>query len=221
MNEHAQVPEVEGVDLDFAPRSYFTERDLGLAIPSDIMGRARRDMARRLAADPSSSADDVPPELLESVLSAAQRHALGAIHPSLMGGEYLPPLRKGEVEIARISLESVTADQISVRARRTKKGIAYSIVDEYDGGSAYELRARVSTAPLSMRELVAMLDGAHEGGGAVLCHLELNADTKEDAEGLLGFVSVESDFYPELGRYYARRMSQWYAELPESGGDAK
>ena len=47
MNEHAQVPEVGDVDLDFTPRSYFTERDLGLAIPSDILGRARRDMARR------------------------------------------------------------------------------------------------------------------------------------------------------------------------------
>ena len=128
MNEHAQVPEVEDVDLGFTPRSYFTERDLGLTIPSDILGRARRDMARRLAADPSSSADDVPPELLESVLSAAQRHALGAIHPSLMGGEYLPPLRKGEVEIARISLQSVTADQISLRARRTEKGIEFSTV---------------------------------------------------------------------------------------------
>lgn len=221
MNEHAQVPEVGDVDLDFTPRSYFTERDLGLAIPSDILGRARRDMARRLAADPSSSADDVPPELLESVLSAAQRHALGAIHPSLMGGEYLPRLRKGEVEIARISLESVTADQISVRARRTKKGIAYAIVDEYDGGGAYELRPRVSAAPLSMRELVAMLDGAHEGGGAVLCHLELNADTKEDAKRLLGFVSVESDFYPDLGRYYAGRIGQWYAAMPEPEEDAK
>lgn len=214
MHEQAQVPEVEGIDLDFTPKSYFTERDLGLAIPSDIMGRARRDMARRLATDPSADIDDVPPELLESVLTPVQREALGAIHPSLMGGEYLPPLRKGEVEIARISLQSVTADQISLRARRTEKGIEYAIVDEYDGGGAYDLRPRASAAPLSMRALVAMLDGAHEGGGAVLCHLELNADTKEDAKRLLGFVSVESDFYPELGRYYARRIGRWYAALP-------
>lgn len=217
MNEHVQVPDVEGVDLGFTPRSYFTERDLGLAIPSDIMGQARRTLARRLAAD----LDDVPPELVESALSELERSALSAIHPSLMGGEYLPRLRKGEVEIARISLESVTADQISVRARRTKRGIAYAIVDEYDGGGAYELHPRVSAAPLSMRELVAMLDGAHEGGGAVLCHLELNADTKEDAKRLLGFVSVESDFYPELGRYYAGRIGQWYAAMPEPEEDAK
>ena len=48
-----------------------------------------------------------------------------------MGGEYLPPVKKGEVEIARISLESVSGDQISVRARRSGGRISYSIVDEY------------------------------------------------------------------------------------------
>jgi len=37
-----------------------------------------------------------------------------------MGGEYLPAYGKGEAEIARIELASVTSDAISVRA--TKKG---------------------------------------------------------------------------------------------------
>ena len=58
----------------------------------------------------------------------------GRLHPSNMGGEYLPLLRKGEVEIARISLQSVTADQISIRARRLSKRIGYRIVDEYEMG---------------------------------------------------------------------------------------
>ena len=47
-----------------------------------------------------------------------------------MGGEYLPPLRKGEVEIARISLESTTDDQISIRARRGRERIRCRVVDE-------------------------------------------------------------------------------------------
>jgi hypothetical protein len=51
-----------------------------------------------------------------------------------MGGEYLPPLEERETEIARISLASVTADQISVRARHVREGIIYSIVDEYATG---------------------------------------------------------------------------------------
>src|SRR5437899_1838208 len=127
MTKKSAAPEVPGIDLDFVPTSYFTERDLHLALPSDILGKARRDMARQLAAD----GEDLPTELLVPVLSEDDRRAFGRIHPMLMGGEYLPPLQEGEVEIARISLRSTTADQISVRALRTSDGISYSIVDEY------------------------------------------------------------------------------------------
>jgi hypothetical protein len=53
-----------------------------------------------------------------------------------MGGEYLPTLRKAEVEIARIALDSTTADQISIRTRRLARRIGYRIVDEYPEYSA-------------------------------------------------------------------------------------
>lgn len=215
MNEQAEVPGVEGVDLDFTPKSYFTERDLGLALPSDILGKARRDIARRLAAED----EELPFDLIESALSELERAAIGRIHPLFMGGEYLPPLREGEVEIARISLQSVTADQISVRASRTADGIEYSIVDEYEDLEVFDVRPRVTAGPLPMRGLVAMLDGAREGGGLVVGYIAMNADSKEDAARLLGFVSVESDFYPDLGRYYEERIARWYAALPGDGED--
>lgn len=51
----------------------------------------------------------------------------------ILGGEYLGELRVGEVEIARVSLESVTADQVSVRARRDGSKIRYEVDDEYEG----------------------------------------------------------------------------------------
>ena len=51
------------------------------------------------------------------ILEEEMRQDWGRVHPSNIGEEFLPPLRNGEVEIARISLASVTADQISVRAR--------------------------------------------------------------------------------------------------------
>lgn len=38
--------------------------------------------------------------------------------PSWMGGEYLPDSEPGEVEIARIVLQSTTMDVFSIRARR-------------------------------------------------------------------------------------------------------
>ena len=85
--------------------------------------------------------------LMQNVLDKAMREAWGRMHPSNMGGEYLPPLRKGEVEIARISLESVTADQISVRARRVRERIRYRVVDEYMETSTYVCHPASSDLP--------------------------------------------------------------------------
>ena len=112
MKKKPDVPEVDGIDLDYTPSAYFAARDLHLALPSDIQGQARREWARDLAA----KGEALPPELAAPVLSEEARRAWGAIHPMLMGGEYLPPMPNDEVEIARISLASVTGDQISVRA---------------------------------------------------------------------------------------------------------
>jgi len=71
-----------------------------------------------------------------------------------MGGEYLPPFLHDETEIARISLESTSADQITVRAQRLPDGIAYRIVDEYEDMSPdYECHPSRSQVLLQCREL--------------------------------------------------------------------
>ena len=209
MAQH-HVPEIAGVDLDFTPRSYFTERDLRLALPSDILGRARRDMARQLVAQ----GEDPPAEMLVAALTASDRAAAGRIHPMLMGGEYLPRMKATEVEIARISMRSVTGDQVSVRARRRGPRIAYSIVDEYESEYVeYDPRPRTSVRPLRMRDLVAMLDTACPDGGAVMSHTLLLIPHVDSHDELRRFTSVESDFYPELGRYYAGRFEEHFASL--------
>ena len=66
---------------------------------------------------------ELDPALLEAELDDDARARLGAIHPMLMGGEYLPSFRQGEVEIARIALASVTGDVFSIRARRRPSGV--------------------------------------------------------------------------------------------------
>jgi hypothetical protein len=209
MAQH-QVPEVAGIDLDFTPRSYFIERDLKLALPSDILGRARRDMARRLVAE----GEDPPAEMLVAALTERDRVAAGRVHPMFMGGEYLPHMKATEVEIARISLRSVTCDQVSVRARRRGARIAYSIVDEYESEYVeYDPRPRTSVRPLTMRKLIAMLDGACPDGGAVMSHTLLLIPHVDSPDELHRFTSVESDFYPELGRYYAGRFDEYFDSL--------
>ena len=60
--------------------------------------------------------DQLDPTLLADRLEPEDRDGLGRIHPSFMGGEYLPRYEGSEAEIARIELASTTSDVISVGA---------------------------------------------------------------------------------------------------------
>jgi hypothetical protein len=204
-SEPPTLAETLGIDLDFRPRDYFWARDHDLALPSDISGHERREMVKRLIA----AGEEVPDGLDAGRLEPELREWWGALHPMNMGGEYLPPMLDGEVEIARISLLSVTGDQISVRARRSRGHIEYRIVDEYpESGETYIPYPRTSTRRLTMGELVRMIDEATDDGGAAVGALTCNLDLASDPQELEGFVTVESDFYPELERYYAARFNQ-------------
>ena len=129
-----------------------------------------------------------------------------------MGGEYLPPLRKGEVEIARISLESTTADQISVRARRVRERIRYRIVDEYMETSTYVCHPASSVSPLSLGELIALMETADEGGSIIFPILEMNMGGGSTPAALGAFITVTSDFYADLDPYYRALTDAWLEE---------
>jgi hypothetical protein len=208
-----QVPDVPGIDLDYRPRNYFWAVDLKVPLTSSIAGETRRQMVRALL----DWDTPIPDGLDAEVLDEAMREAWGAVHPSHMGGEYLPPLCKGEVEIARISLQSVTCDQISVRARRSSKRIVYRIADEYESG--YICRPAGSTCTLSLRKLTALMESACEGSSIIFRILNMNLRDSATAE-LEEFVSVTSDFYPDLGRYYRALTDAWLEDrIQESRGD--
>ena len=191
------VPQIPGIDLDYRPGSYFWALDTNVLLPSGIAGEARRRLYRaRIEA--GVTVDDA---LAAPVLDEAMRAAWGTIHPSNMGGEYLPPLHKGEVEIARISLESTTADQISVRARRGRERIRYRVVDEYMEDSTYVCHPASSDSPLCLRDLIGLMESASEDGSIIFPILAMNCRDSTTDE-LATFVTVTSDFYADLGRYY-------------------
>ncbi len=205
------VPEVPGVDLDFRPRTYFGPIRLETQILARVMGHVRRELLRTHLDDGKPC---YPSELELSLLDDDLRDELGRIHPAFMGGEYLPPLLDDETEIARISLASVTADQISVRARRVGRRIAYRVVDEYmdeeppPGESRYACRPATSQRPLTLRQLVTLIDTAGDGG-IVWPILQMNRRCGSDIEGLCSFVTVSSEFYPTLRPYYEARVDAW------------
>ena len=203
-----QVPEFAGIDLEFQPRDYFWAISLKIPLLSGIAGETRRQMVGELV----TGGKPIPAGLDAPILDEKARQAWGRIHPSNMGGEFLPALRQDEVEIARISLASVTADQISVRARRSGKRIAYCVVDEYGSEIAtYICRPASSVSPLSLRRLIELMESACEGGSIIFPILKINSG----AAALEEFVSVTSDFYPDLGRYYRALTDAWIADLRE------
>jgi hypothetical protein len=122
-----------------------------------------------------------------------------------MGGEYLPDLAHKEVMIASITIASVPRDVTSVYARRGKHRIHYRVVDEYDGDTLSEPRARTSTRPLTLGQLEVFFNGAWSLFGV----LAMNFDDYDVEEMLRFVVSVDSPFYPQIGQLYEQRIRAW------------
>jgi hypothetical protein len=101
-----------GIDLTYRPATYWPRSSNRDQLLARIKGKARRDLARTFLQGPGLSHMDA--FIGRETLPAEDRRAWGWIHPALMGGEYLAEQPKGSVEIARISLASVTSDQIVV-----------------------------------------------------------------------------------------------------------
>ena len=108
-------------------------------------------------------------------------------------GEYLPEKKDGEVEIVFVEKRSTTGDVMSLRAMPDKNGLRYRLVDEYE--EVYELPFETSAKPLTFSELTSMLNETK--------HYDekwLEAEYRDDIDAGrdLEWISMKSDFYPEL-----------------------
>ena len=201
--------------LNYRPESYWDPADPVIAITGNVTGALRREAIRRTLEDDLPLDAMIDDEALQDVLSEERRAAQGAIHPWLMGGEYLPPYLPGEVEIARITLGSVMMDVIAIRARRQRGRILYRVVDEYpEDGLIRSYRPKSSPRPLTLGELVGLIDSMRSDECARgQTYLEWLRDTGcEDIESAADFVEVSSPFYPELKALFDARAADWLAE---------
>jgi hypothetical protein len=95
-------------DLDYRPRTYFWPHGLKPHPLSSIKGANRRSLIAGVLAEDLDA--NIPRVLLQPSLPEPLRQFVGSLHPSGMGGEYLPDLIPNEVEIARITIASTTQD---------------------------------------------------------------------------------------------------------------
>ena len=145
---------------------------------------------------------------------------MGSLHPMFMGGEYLPGYRTNELEIARASLESVTGDVVSIRARLLDNGrIAYRVEDEYE--TKFSWLPATSAQPLTMGELISLIDSVGRAGepdaipGLTSYFRDYNYrydTTLESLETYVHFVHVSSLYYHELQRWYEEEACEWYLD---------
>ena len=198
--------DVKGVDLSFRPSSRLFPLTAEKLLLSRVKGTQRRESLT--AAIEQDRLGDLNPFFTQTSLSAEDRRARAAIHPSFMGGEYLPDFEEGELEMARLSLRSVTADVISIRLRRTEDGFVYRIVDEYmdqdPNGLLDEPTTIIVDQPLTMKDFGAFVVQVSRMDH--WCGPESH-ETEEEAQD---FVVATSEFYPEFGDYIAEAISLKY-----------
>jgi hypothetical protein len=151
----------------------------------------------------------------EPELTHEQRKAQSGIHPSWMGGEYLPNREAQEVEIARITIASTTQDVTCVYAKRGAARIYYRVVDEYEDMTLDE-RTRTSIRPLTLIELFDFFIK----GWDLFCCLEANfGDHGYHREEVQGFiVDASSSFYAEFGDLVTQRVDTWVDQRREERG---
>ena len=198
--------------LAFQPGSYWEDGDPLTAILRNVKGTNRREMitdywnAGKVEELESALLADNPDRDLQGFLEF--------LHPSWMGGEYLPELGPTEIEIARIELQSTTSDVISIRARREPGDelIHYRIVDEYD--ATFQIQPETSSAPLTQGELISLLDNTNDGedGGLAHCYNIMNNNELSDPESLRHFTTVSSTIYPDLFNHYDAEHEKWCEE---------
>ncbi|TVP50432.1 MAG: hypothetical protein EA350_00605 [Gemmatimonadales bacterium] len=210
------------VDLAFRPAHYRDFGDpLALAL-NGISGQVRRDMVRdMLLAEYGQRAPhdilmpSVDPAILEERAEEGFRNWLVQCHgPTWLGGEFLPGLRRGEAEIARVVLASATMDVISLRARPAGKRYHYRVVDEY--GTHFALCRKTSTRPLTLGQVVEVLETAvHDPdadptpGGIVTIWWDQQWEHGYGPGDCTDFAWVESELYPGLAPWYAARAAAW------------
>ena len=202
------------VDLSFRPDTYWPESLTPEQLLSRIRGKRRQDIARQFYKEFGFTA--LNEFLVREGLSEEDRIAWGAAGPWCMGGEYLPELDDDEVEIARISLASTTSDQISVRARQSNGAIHYRIVGEYEEEESmrYGLSFDESDQPLTLTELVGLIDGACQPepycpGGILTTNWTAMNDMGYEAWETIDFLSLSSPFYPQLDDCYQVLAERW------------
>ena len=161
----------------FAPASTPEE-----AVLRRIKGEFRRSfIAEAIRTDGLAS---IPPQWIEHDLQELFKQMLAGSGPRRRGGEDLPDLDDGEVEIARVALvDSVHGEVTSLRAKRGPGSISLCLVDEYE--TEFDLPRESIDRPFTSVELIRFLAECSPSPLESECQLRISSPFHGDLQALL------------------------------------
>lgn len=178
---------------DERPDYFAPAPSVGDAVLHRIKGNFRRQMISKsllteaLASIPEPWCTHDISENLKSVLTSS-------IGPQGRGGEDLPDLDEGEVEIARLTLvNSVHGEVTSLRAKRDPEGlsISLSMVDEYE--TEYELPNPKISAPLTAEEVLVTFRDAEPTPTDTSCQIEFSSFFYPNLDSLATEIGIKGE----------------------------
>lgn len=192
------------VDLSYAPKSYW---GVPQSVVARIKGEYRRAVVDQLLRE--GRYDEIDAWLMQEDLPSSVFRFLQKVSPGRTAGETLPDFLPGELEIARVVLKNGADDVISVRAQQRADRICYRVVGEHD--DLYSVEPTFSRSPLALSELIAMLASYVKDGinGLTQWLREQRFVWGVQPGGLLTYVRVTSDFYPNLQVWYEHESLSW------------
>lgn len=197
------------IDLNFRPVTYFKPQRLEKHLLSKVKGGVVKQYLQSLLREGRiSEATDL---LCAQGIHQEDVKMLESFHPMFMGGNYLPNIENGEVEIGRIQIKSTTYDVTSVYARLNKGVIKYRVVDEYNGDTLTGKAKRSSKQPLTLAEFADFFLNAWP----LMEVLKMNFE--DDLDESLDFFSADSDFYPDFDKLCRQRVIDYFTNCPDVG----
>src|SRR5215469_867167 len=133
----------------------------------------RRFVSRAMRAQGTNS---IPDLWKNHEFSDVLKNWLGRQNPQFRGGEDLPDLENGEVEIARLTLaNSVHGEVTSLRAKLTKQDgkISLQMVDEYE--SEIKLPYQLTKMPLTSEQVIDLFRDADPTATEFGCEIEFHS----------------------------------------------
>jgi hypothetical protein len=197
-----------GLDLGFRPSTKLFPMTAEKLLLSRVKGTSRREVLA--TAVDEDCLNELGPVFTRISLDPEERRARAAVHPSFMGGEYLPDFEEGEIEVARIDLRSTMADAISIRLRRLPEGFAYRVVDEYMDENVNGL-LEAPTSLLADRPLTLAQFGEFVVRTSRIQEI-CDPDRFDDVDEAQCFVRASSEFYPQFSRYVAAAIAGLYPD---------